>query len=536
MSAFFRVRVTCSRAPRVFAMAHRPPPPVPPRQTMPPPGFSADVATNHGLSSPHLHQLQPPAIHNASTPQQRQSACVSQDSGFASLDVFASARRPNTIAQVSPVTFANSPCLNQACAPNINNTLYSNFGRAVENSAQQVYHSAHAAHAAQGYILGSVPLRAASAPPQPVYSAQQQFRAFQEMPPSFVASGFHVTTPSSSFNQSATDAASAPPPGNVVPAALLGHPASADSEDFSSDDLRLRNFNRLPSLPDFMENSPEYWFRLIETIFRHARLNDSERFVCLIKALAHQERLLSDILAWPEASDNYERAKSTILQRLGRSTEDRIRKVLSEENIGTSTPSQLWRRLRDIASPEAISDATLRVIWLDKLPAFVSMEISNAPRTSVEQTLENADRIFENFNRVGGMQGLLCSDSGIRFTPAGRGRGRGRGLSFFVQDTSNAPGKKDNKTAANNNNNNSSHSNRRPGSHSGKKVQFIDETPPRMPPASPEWFQDPPPLPSSPPLSTELPLSHQFCHFHYRFGASARKCRPPCNHPNARRS
>lgn len=465
---------------------------------------------------------------------QQRHLTPAMDSGFGSPDMFLSQqqhifhRQQSTPAPSSGAYVLNIP---EVCD---NAALFASPARhslEVENSAAAVYPSAGHALLHRGHDT-SLPAPLQS----PAYHSQPAPVSSSPAPAVYHAyDASHLLVDNSSSNLAPGSAL--PPPQQVVRQHIAA-PAHSSSRHVGFSDATpraasaesielMRAVTHWPKLPDFKPHNPDLWFTLVEGIFAHCKMDDSSKFLCLMSALCNHENLIIDLVGMPDTPDRYERVKSTILHRLGRTVAESVRKILHGVNMGKRTPSELWRYLRAIARPSVISDDALRTIWQDKLPAHVGLTLSNAPYAPLDQTLESADRIFASYKRYGGLRGLLSFDPGALYKveqptekqgkpDSSRGRGRGRGRGRLPPAIEAPPGKA-------------------PGTD--KKIQ-IAALPASHTSPSPDYSSDDsdaalPHLASS--RRDELPLSHRICYFHYRFGASARQCRPPCQYPNARR-
>lgn len=259
--------------------------------------------------------------------------------------------------------------------------------------------------------------------------------------------------------------------------------------------------SRLPKLPPFTPEKATTWFAIVDEIFNHYGLDEATRFLCLISHLHDKDDLISDLVGTPATPMRYTLAKKTILQRLAHTTDAAIRRVLHVEQLGTRTPSQLWRRLRTIVDEETIPDRALLTIWTDKLPPDIRLALSLHSPETAERRVAAADNVHNAWLLYHGRK--PPSDD----PAAGRSHPRNTSATPAV-----------------------------PGFNKQKEVRFA-----ALPPSQPASSQNAdspadsgpyPPSQATNPPQEEQP-QYPYCYYHTRFGEAAKKCKKPCYFPNA---
>ena len=101
----------------------------------------------------------------------------------------------------------------------------------------------------------------------------------------------------------------------------------------------------------FYATDVELWFNQIETQFDlHQIHDDDERYSLTCAALSGEVASdVRDVLLQPFRSHKYESLKSTIIERRGLTTPERVNKVISGERMGSDIPSRFLRRLQKTA-------------------------------------------------------------------------------------------------------------------------------------------------------------------------------------------
>lgn len=155
-----------------------------------------------------------------------------------------------------------------------------------------------------------------------------------------------------------------------------------------------------PKLPPFWTDTPEGWFSYIESNFNIAHITRSRtKFDHVVTALPSTIiRDIIDVIQSPNADDPYAHIKKTILARTTISERERLRQLLSKEDLGDRTPSQLLRHMQALLGNKAESfDATLfRELFIQRLPATVQRVVAAAaPETSLSSIATMADSVME---------------------------------------------------------------------------------------------------------------------------------------------
>ncbi|KAL4718548.1 hypothetical protein ACJJTC_006432 [Scirpophaga incertulas] len=79
---------------------------------------------------------------------------------------------------------------------------------------------------------------------------------------------------------------------------------------------------------------------------------------------------VTDILIKPPENDKYKAQKERLLTLFEESASWQVQKLIGEMELGHQRPSQLLRRMRNLAQ-EKVPDDTLKVLWQSHLPTTV---------------------------------------------------------------------------------------------------------------------------------------------------------------------
>jgi glutamine synthetase adenylyltransferase len=148
-------------------------------------------------------------------------------------------------------------------------------------------------------------------------------------------------------------------------------------------------------LPSFWPDRQAIWFAQAEAQFELASITRQRiKFSYVISHLTQQQAAeVEDIITSPPEQDPYDGLKEELVRRLSTSREQRVRQLLSHEEIGDQKPSQFLRHLKGLA-PD-VPDDFLRTIWASRLPTHVQVILARQTEGSLESASRLADRICE---------------------------------------------------------------------------------------------------------------------------------------------
>lgn len=151
-------------------------------------------------------------------------------------------------------------------------------------------------------------------------------------------------------------------------------------------------------LPPFWPGSISTWFIQVESQFKIYRIvNESTKYNYLVAALPQDiAESLTDILDEPSADTPYSSLKEAIISRNSLSIERRIKKIISDEEIGDRKPSEFYRRLKQLAgSSGTVGDELIKKLWLARLPNLINISLIPFASESIDKILDTADKIWD---------------------------------------------------------------------------------------------------------------------------------------------
>lgn len=148
-------------------------------------------------------------------------------------------------------------------------------------------------------------------------------------------------------------------------------------------------------LPPFWRNNIELWFKQVEASFTLSGISSDEtKFASLVANIDAQTlNHVSDIILNPPETDKYKELKKRLVSEFADSEGKRIKKLLSELQLGDHRPSGLLRQMKSLAGPK-LSDDFLKNLWLQRLPTNIQ-SILLASSEKLDQLAVLADRVYE---------------------------------------------------------------------------------------------------------------------------------------------
>ena len=224
-----------------------------------------------------------------------------------------------------------------------------------------------------------------------VHWAQQRFGDRKHLPspthPLYVRRLFKMGKETSETTSAPSASASAAPKTEKTSSQQTGPSAAASRSPIAP--------------PRFFEEDPVIWLVQLDLYFCQIG-EDSElsRFRIAATLLpGHLLRDFADILRAPPAKKPYTALSDAIQQRFGRSVEQRLRSLLSDQQLGDRRPSQFLRHLLDLAEAEGSpsQDSPLvRQIFFNAMPTRIQPFLQCLPQGTDLATLAGtADRLLE---------------------------------------------------------------------------------------------------------------------------------------------
>ncbi|KAJ0169143.1 hypothetical protein K1T71_015309 [Dendrolimus kikuchii] len=153
----------------------------------------------------------------------------------------------------------------------------------------------------------------------------------------------------------------------------------SDNESMEDFKREVSGVSVSPRVPEFWTDLPRHWFFQVEAVLTPQKWSDEnqDQFVIgqLSKDVIHQ---VTDILIDPPESENR-----------------KIQKLIGEMDLGEQKPSQLLRKMKDLAR-DGVKDETLAVLWQNHLPVWVRGVLAVSDIKDTTKLALMADKVMEN--------------------------------------------------------------------------------------------------------------------------------------------
>lgn len=148
-------------------------------------------------------------------------------------------------------------------------------------------------------------------------------------------------------------------------------------------------------LPEFWTDQPRLWFIQMEAILNPQKMGDQAKYDIVIGKLNKDAiAQITDLVIQPPTSGKYEALKERLLSIYEESATRQLQKLLSEMELGEQKPSQLLRRMKELARGK-IPDHTLRLLWQNHLPPAIRAVLAVVDNKSLDSLATTADTVMD---------------------------------------------------------------------------------------------------------------------------------------------
>lgn len=246
-------------------------------------------------------------------------------------------------------------------------------------------------------------------------------------------------------------------------------------------------------IPEFWTEFPRLWFAQFESTISPQKQGEESKFQLVVSKLGREAlQQVADIVYNPPGSGKYTAIKTRLLQVFEESPERQFQKLVSELELGSQKPSQLLRKMRELARNCQASEETVQNLWISRLPPSVRAVLAASQDQKLDNLSPIADKVMESMQQ-GSLSGEMASVSTAQISVNNELCTHMNKLFLEVaalrEEVQRRP-------------QNSYRGRSKYRGRSGSRTNSATRTP-----SSPDWL----------------------CYFHYRFGTRARKCEDPCN-------
>lgn len=180
-----------------------------------------------------------------------------------------------------------------------------------------------------------------------------------------------------------------PPPANN------NQPPPAAQSDNASNIGQIR-------MPTFDAERVDMWFAQIEAVFSFGRIvNDQRRFSTVIALIPakYLTQFRTIVMSPPSDGTAYTTMKGRVIEYFAETEATRLRRLLSEVQLGDRRPSRLLDEMRELSN-NSMDEKLLKQIWKQRLPSSVQQILAGAQDSiSIAELAKMADSIHEVENQ-----------------------------------------------------------------------------------------------------------------------------------------
>nr|VZI00975.1 unnamed protein product [Spirometra erinaceieuropaei] len=153
-------------------------------------------------------------------------------------------------------------------------------------------------------------------------------------------------------------------------------------------------------LPSVWLGDIALWLRTVESRFALRQITrEDTKFHCVVAALPMDIATdLRDIIDCPPTDAPYTALKEALISRISLSTQKRLQRLISEEDLADRKATQLLGRSEQLADGQKLDAAMFKQLFLQRLPPSAQAILTpNIPSSTVQMLAETADRIVEYY-------------------------------------------------------------------------------------------------------------------------------------------
>ena len=151
-------------------------------------------------------------------------------------------------------------------------------------------------------------------------------------------------------------------------------------------------------LPPYYPADPEIWFAQIEAQFlTRGVTSEATKFAYVVSGLQPQfAQEIRDILISPPKDHPYVVLRTELIKRTSASEQERLQRLLTQEELGDRKPSQFLRRMEQLLGGKKLPDSIFKQLFLQRMPHHVQSILASSRDTmSLAQLADIADKICE---------------------------------------------------------------------------------------------------------------------------------------------
>ena len=151
-------------------------------------------------------------------------------------------------------------------------------------------------------------------------------------------------------------------------------------------------------LPPYWPDDPVIWFAQVEAQFSTRGISSEQTMYHYVVSSLQPEyaSAVRELLVTPPTTNPYQVLKTELMKRTTASEQKRLHQLLTAEELGDRTPTQLLRRMEQLLGGKQLEISIFRQLFLQRLPHQVQTVLASSRDTmTVQQLAELADKIIE---------------------------------------------------------------------------------------------------------------------------------------------
>ncbi|GFT36863.1 transposon Tf2-9 polyprotein [Trichonephila clavipes] len=153
-------------------------------------------------------------------------------------------------------------------------------------------------------------------------------------------------------------------------------------------------------IPPYHFNDPQLWFSTCERSFAlgvpKAITDTCTKLKYIVSNLPPEAAaIVRDLIITSDETNHYGTIKAQLFQRTGESSQQEIRKLLTDEDLRDRKPSKRLRTMNRRADSQIVPNELMLELFLQQLPTSVQTIFASFTSITVEKAAEVDDRILE---------------------------------------------------------------------------------------------------------------------------------------------
>ena len=170
----------------------------------------------------------------------------------------------------------------------------------------------------------------------------------------------------------------------------------SDGEDSNNQNSRQPHVSRVSvKIPPFWRKNVSLWFTQVESQFITSNItNETTKFHYVLAAI-ESEILdeVSDFVTNPPQTELYSKFKQKMIEQFSDSESRKIKRLLTELELGDKRPSTLLREMKQLAGNQ-LTEEFLRSLFLQRMPQNIRSVLATSSE-SLDKLSQMADKIAE---------------------------------------------------------------------------------------------------------------------------------------------